>query len=172
MKENGLEDRITIFKGKMEEIKLPVEKVDIIISEWMGYFLLYEAMLDTVLYARDKYLVPDGLILPDKVNLNMAAIQDQKYKAKKFNFWNNVYDTNMSCIREVAWGEPLVDVIGSHLAISNTCKFFEIDLYTAKVNDLDFANKYEIRAIKNESIDGLVCWFDAIFSRLKNPITL
>jgi len=32
-------------------------QVDIIISEWMGYFLLYESMLDTVLVARDKYLV-------------------------------------------------------------------------------------------------------------------
>ena len=31
---NGLQDKITIMKGKMEEIKLPVEKVDIIISEW------------------------------------------------------------------------------------------------------------------------------------------
>lgn len=41
----------------MEEVVLPVEHVDIIISEWMGYFLLYESMLDSVLYARDKYLV-------------------------------------------------------------------------------------------------------------------
>lgn len=41
----------------MEEIDLPVPQVDIIISEWMGYFLLYENMLDTVLYARDKWLV-------------------------------------------------------------------------------------------------------------------
>jgi type I protein arginine methyltransferase len=41
----------------MEDIVLPVEKVDIIISEWMGYFLLYESMLDSVLWARDKYLV-------------------------------------------------------------------------------------------------------------------
>jgi len=48
---------ITLIKGKMEEVELPVEKVDIIISEWMGYFLLYESMLDTVLVARDKYLV-------------------------------------------------------------------------------------------------------------------
>jgi protein arginine N-methyltransferase 1 len=46
-----------VLKGKMEEIVLPVEKVDIIISEWMGYFLLYESMLDSVLWARDKYLV-------------------------------------------------------------------------------------------------------------------
>lgn len=48
---------VTVLKGKVEEINLPVEKVDIIISEWMGYFLLFENMLDTVLYARDKWLV-------------------------------------------------------------------------------------------------------------------
>ncbi len=57
IKNNGLSDKITVLKGKMEEIVLPVEKVDIIISEWMGYFLLYESMLDSVLWARDKYLV-------------------------------------------------------------------------------------------------------------------
>ena len=42
---------IEVHHGKMEEITLP-ENVDIILSEWMGYFLLYESMLDTVLYAR------------------------------------------------------------------------------------------------------------------------
>ena len=34
------------------------DQVDIIISEWMGYALLYESMLDTVLYARDKARPP------------------------------------------------------------------------------------------------------------------
>ena len=48
---------ITVLKGKIEEIELPVAKVDIIISEWMGYFLLFENMLNTVLCARDKWLV-------------------------------------------------------------------------------------------------------------------
>ncbi len=41
-------------------------QVDVIISEWMGYALLYESMLDTVLYARDKWLAPSGVLLPDK----------------------------------------------------------------------------------------------------------
>lgn len=50
---------ITVIKGKVEEIELPVPKVDVIISEWMGYFLLFENMLDTVLFARDKWLVSD-----------------------------------------------------------------------------------------------------------------
>jgi hypothetical protein len=57
VKDNGLDDKVTLIQGKMEEVVLPVDKVDIIISEWMGYFLLYESMLDTVLVARDKYLV-------------------------------------------------------------------------------------------------------------------
>lgn len=33
VKDNHLDDTITLIKGKMEEIVLPVEKVDIIISE-------------------------------------------------------------------------------------------------------------------------------------------
>ena len=58
IEENGLTDKITILNGLVEEIILPVDKVDIIISEWMGYFLLYESMLDCVLYTRDKWLRP------------------------------------------------------------------------------------------------------------------
>jgi len=48
---------ITLIQGKIEEVQLPVEQVDVIISEWMGYCLFYESMLSTVLCARDKWLV-------------------------------------------------------------------------------------------------------------------
>ena len=64
---NGLSDKITVIKGKMEEIELPVKQVDLIVSEWMGYFLFYESMLDSVLWARDKYLAKNGKMLPDRV---------------------------------------------------------------------------------------------------------
>jgi hypothetical protein len=80
---NGMSDKITLLQGKMEEVELPYPKVDIIISEWMGYFLLYESMLDTVLYARDKYLAPNGLIFPDKATIFMAGIEDGEYKDEK-----------------------------------------------------------------------------------------
>lgn len=80
---NGFSDKITLLQGKMEEVELPFPKVDIIISEWMGYFLLYESMLDTVLYARDRYLNPDGLIFPDKATIFMVGIEDGEYKEEK-----------------------------------------------------------------------------------------
>jgi len=49
---------VKLVRGKVEEVELPdgVEKVDIIISEWMGYCLFYESMLKTVIFARDKWL--------------------------------------------------------------------------------------------------------------------
>ena len=80
---NGMTSYITLLQGKMEEIKMPYPKVDIIISEWMGYFLLYESMLDTVIYARDNYLVTDGKIFPDKATIHMAGIEDGDYKDEK-----------------------------------------------------------------------------------------
>lgn len=82
---NGMSDKITLLQGKMEEVQLPFPEVDIIISEWMGYFLLYESMLDTVLWARDRYLRKDGkgLIFPDKATIFMAGIEDGEYKDEK-----------------------------------------------------------------------------------------
>ena len=76
---------ITLVKGKLEDTELPIKQFDIIISEWMGYFLLYESMLDTVLEARDRYLKPGGLIFPDHATLYIAAIEDQEYKEEKIN---------------------------------------------------------------------------------------
>ena len=61
-------------------------QVDVIISEWMGYFLLYESMLDTVLVARDRWLAPGGVLLPDKASLWLTAIEDAEYKCA-FVLW-------------------------------------------------------------------------------------
>lgn len=62
--------------GKVEEVQLPVDKVDTIVSEWMGYFLIYESMLDTVLYARDRWLRKGGAMYPNWATLYIAGFQD------------------------------------------------------------------------------------------------
>lgn len=40
-------------------------------------------MLDTVLIARDRYLVPGGLMFPDHATLFLAGIEDADYKEEK-----------------------------------------------------------------------------------------
>jgi protein arginine N-methyltransferase 1 len=173
VKKNNLSDKITIIKSKVEEAVLPVEKVDIIISEWMGYLLLYESMLDTVLYARDKWLTKDGIILPDKAVIKLAAIEDVNYKSSKLDFWNDVgYDVDMTCIKPAAICEPLVDVCDREAINSSVCKIFEIDIYTVKKEDLDFSSSYELTVLRNDNFSGLLAWFDVYFDKLPNKVEL
>lgn len=60
----------------MERVELPVNKVDIIVSEWMGYFLLFEGMLDSFIYARDTFLKEDGHVLPSRCNMTIVGVSD------------------------------------------------------------------------------------------------
>ncbi len=84
---NGLSDKITLVKGKVEEIVLPADvlSVDIIVSEWMGYFLLYETMLPSVFYARDKWMRRcNGIsVYEDCMQNNRQYTTEEAQKAKK-----------------------------------------------------------------------------------------
>lgn len=98
VKTNDLDDIITVIKGKVEEITLPegVEKVDIIVSEWMGYALLYESMLDSVLHARDRFLKPGGVMAPSQCRMNLALCDASEVRKDRIDFWDDVYGTVLS----------------------------------------------------------------------------
>eukprot|EP00316_Scyphosphaera_apsteinii_P021063 CAMPEP_0119317090 /NCGR_PEP_ID=MMETSP1333-20130426/41958_1 /TAXON_ID=418940 /ORGANISM="Scyphosphaera apsteinii, Strain RCC1455" /LENGTH=370 /DNA_ID=CAMNT_0007322929 /DNA_START=14 /DNA_END=1126 /DNA_ORIENTATION=- len=78
---NGFQEVIIVLEGYMEQLSLP-EQVDIILSEWMGYFLLRESMLDSVIASRVKYLKPGGALYPSHAQLHMAPLCTQLYHAR------------------------------------------------------------------------------------------
>ncbi|CAJ0835642.1 113_t:CDS:10 [Entrophospora sp. SA101] len=168
--ENKLDDKITLIKGKMEEVKLPVDQVDIIISEWMGYFLLYESMLDTVIVARDKYLKPGGMIFPDKATLFLSAIEDGEYKEEKIGFWDNVYGFDFSSIKSVALREPLVDVVDYKAIVTKPNAIKEIDINTVQKSDLDFKAPFTLTALRDDYIHAFISWFEITFSVCHKPV--
>lgn len=99
VKANGVQDVVEVIEGSVEDIILP-EKVDVIISEWMGYFLLRESMFDSVICARDRWLKPDGLMYPSHARMWVAPIRsglvDQKmddYESSMNDWFSFVDDT-------------------------------------------------------------------------------
>ena len=107
---NGLSDVVEVIQCKVEELELP-EKVDVIISEWMGYFLLRESMFDSVLVARDKWMKPGGAMFPSHAKMYLSAIKTNKTEQKKqeldesLNVWDefvantsNNYGIDLSCM--------------------------------------------------------------------------
>jgi len=151
-------------------VTLPVEKVDIIISEWMGYFLLYESMLDTVIFARDKWLVQGGLVFPDKATLYITAIEDGDYKEEKIHFWDRVYGFNMSSIKEMAYKEPLVDTVQANAIVTNAVPVLTVDITTVKKTDLDFSANFKLSAQRNDYVHAFIAYFDIEFSKCHKPV--
>ncbi|XXG97903.1 hypothetical protein Hte_004219 [Hypoxylon texense] len=107
---NGLSHIITCVHGRIEEITLPggVEQVDIIVSEWMGYCLLFEAMLPSVLWARDRYLRAGGLLEPSHANLWLAPVADPEYVADNIHFWRDVYGFDMRAMQSGIYDDARV----------------------------------------------------------------
>jgi protein arginine N-methyltransferase 3 len=90
VKENGLDDVITVLRGRVEDVEIP-EKADVLVSEWMGYALLYESMLDSVLAARDRFLAPGGLLAPGQARMCFALADAADLWRERVGFWADVY---------------------------------------------------------------------------------
>ncbi|GFE55113.1 histone arginine methyltransferase PRMT1 [Babesia ovis] len=169
---NGAADKVTFLHGKCEDLDLPVDKVDIIVSEWMGYFLLYENMLESVLYCRDKWLKPGGLLFPDRARLYLSAIEDAEYKCDKLDTWRDVYGFDFSLMRPYLLEEPLVDTVDPKTLNTTDCCVLDLDLRTCKISDVDFTSDFLLVVQRKDYVHALCFWFDVIFSACHKPLTL
>ncbi|XP_076114454.1 protein arginine N-methyltransferase 1-B-like isoform X2 [Mytilus galloprovincialis] len=164
---NGFSDVITLIKCKVEDAKLPdgIDKVDIIISETMGYCLLFESSIHSILFARDKWLKKEGgLIFPDKFWLYLTAFEDKRFR-DKISYWDNVQGYDMSSIiQHQDFDSMYVDVIDASKVVSNSSLIKEINLYTVKEKELSLEAPYHIQINKTGVVDGFLTYFDIGFS--------
>ncbi|XP_034435852.1 protein arginine N-methyltransferase 3 [Hippoglossus hippoglossus] len=162
---NQLEDKITLIKGRIEDISLPVEKVDIIISEWMGYFLLFESMLDSVLYARDLYLADGGSVYPDLCNISLAAVGDTQRHQDRIAFWDDVYGFNMACMKKAVVPEAVVEVVKADSLISEPAVIQTLDCNRVCLSELEFASDFCLKITNTTECTAVVGYFDIFFDK-------
>jgi len=172
VKENGLDGIITLLQGRIEEITLPVPEVDIIISEWMGYFLLFEAMLDSVLVARDRWLAPGGILAPSQTRILLAGIDDENVKNDRHSFWDDVYGFKMSAMKESVVNEAIVDFVSDKTIITDAVCIKDLPLQTIRIPELDFVSSFKLTAGKKGTIYALMGWFDTWFTRDGHDVPL
>ncbi|XP_043225519.1 protein arginine N-methyltransferase 1-like isoform X2 [Amphibalanus amphitrite] len=166
VRENRLSDIITLVKGRLEDAKLPGgpdRKFDIIVSEWMGYFLLFEGMLDSVLYARDRLLADGGRLLPNRCTISLVAASDQERYDNLLTFWEDVYGFRMSCLRPEVLQEASVEVVPAAAVCSQPCLLKTLDINTIRVEDTEFTSPFRLRALRSCRVTALVGYFDTHF---------
>ncbi|XP_028751665.1 probable histone-arginine methyltransferase 1.4 isoform X2 [Neltuma alba] len=167
-----LGQRITVIKGKVEDVELP-EKADILISEPMGTLLVNERMLESYVIARDRFLSPEGKMFPTVGRIHMAPFTDEYLFieiANKALFWQqqNYYGVDLTPLYGTAFqgyfSQPVVDAFDPRLLIAPPM-FHVIDFTKIKEEEL-----YEIDiplrfvASVGARVHGLACWFDVLFN--------
>lgn len=159
-------DNIKFVKGRIEDVKSPAvteDKVDIIISEWMGYFLLFEGMLDSVIYARDHYLKPDGLLLPNRCNISLVGLGDEQRHKEYISFWNDVYGFDMAPMQSEVLKEAIVEVCRNDCVLTDPVVIAEFDVKTVSYTCPNFAFDFKLTVKKSGKITGFVGYFDTFF---------
>nr|KAF6478375.1 protein arginine methyltransferase 2 [Molossus molossus] len=139
--QNGFADIITVFQQKVEDVVLP-EKVDVLVSEWMGTCLLFEFMIESILYARDAWLKEDGIIWPTTAALHLVPCSADKDYRSKVLFWDNAYEFNLSALKSLAIKEFFSKPKYNHIlkpedCLSEPCTILQLDMRTVQIADLE-----------------------------------
>ncbi|KAG6337383.1 hypothetical protein ID866_1706 [Astraeus odoratus] len=175
VQENGLGNIITVIRGKVEEISLPdgITHVDIILSEWMGYALLYESMLDSVLHARDRFLSPSsGIIAPSQCRMMLALCEGNEIHKERARFWNDVYGFDLSEMSKDVYNHAIIDVVSPESIVSDPYIVKDLHLHTITPHQLDFKSTFSLtcKSPKRIKIHAFILYFDTFFATGAGPL--
>ncbi|CAH0724384.1 unnamed protein product, partial [Brenthis ino] len=176
VKENNYDNIIEVIHSKVEDVNLPEDiKVDAIVSEWMGFYLLHEGMLDSVFNARDKFLKPDGEMFPESAVIYVAPCSVPNLYNKWKEFHGVLLSTFAKQLRASKSSKPEImqilkdDLLGPEIAMA------WLNLREDTVSDLDsYSIQHVVGASRNGQYQGICVWFECNFPQItsENQIIL
>lgn len=162
-RKNGLADRVRFYRSRIEDAVLPVDSVDVIVSEWMGGILLMEDMLPAVLYARDRWLKPGGLLLPDQARLFLAPLRDVA----------GISSREFPGLRETISSQVWVSIIDPSRFLAKPACILDLDLYTMQAQAAaSYRAAFRFVIEQAGELNGFALWFDVAFNNMRPPVLL
>ncbi|XP_067152349.1 protein arginine N-methyltransferase 3 isoform X2 [Apteryx mantelli] len=130
-----------------------------------GYFLLFESMLDSVIYAKDKYLAEGGSVYPDTCTISLVAVGDMNKHVDKLVFWEDVYGFDMSCMKKAVIPEAVVEVLDPNTIISAASVIKRINCNAASIPDLEFSEEFTLTITTSTRCTAVAGYFDIFFEK-------
>jgi len=155
---SGLGEKIVFIKGKSDRVELP-EKVNVIISELIGYFGLEENLLHFKINARERFLKPKGRLVPAWLELYLVPVESEVIWRKNIGLWNrDYYGFDFSPVRDYAVSQRyLADGTNKVVHLATPSMISHIDFYEIEKIPFVFEAKFAIS--KKGSFHGLMGYF-------------
>jgi len=159
---NGLEDRVVVHRGDAREVEL--EPADVLVSEWLGHLALTEGMFPAVAAVRDRWLRPDGRIVPAAVDLSLAPAADDADPPEGWAFWTGRpygLDLSPALAAEERSPQSYAERIAPERLMAAPARIHRLDCRTAGLAELSFAADVELALERGGPLLGLAGWFAA-----------
>jgi SAM-dependent methyltransferase len=160
---NGAAAIVRVIEGPVEAVRLP-ERVDVIVSEWLGSIGVDENLLGVVLLARDRWLKPGRRLVPRRVTAWMAPAYLPQRPDVAF-FRRRPYGLDLTPLVEPSVHELLsyrrrvtpADLVAPPLALWDT----DVGAVPAERAALPARAVVDFVAPRPAAVNGLVAWFSA-----------
>jgi len=163
---NGVADTVQVIQGDLMDIELP-ERVDVIVSEWLGGFGIDEGMLVPVIAARDRWLKTGGTMIPRSVTAWTALVHDRQLGETVGFLRDDPYGLNLDGLVDMNLNEIIYSGSARHLAREDQ-RSEPGRLWTSETEliSLDRARatheaETELRVTHAGTANALALWFSA-----------
>lgn len=163
---NGLSDRITFYAADSRDIDIS-DTVDVLVSELIGHIAFEEGMVETILDAKERFLKPQGTLIPQSVVLHAAPVSEHHIYDSCVDIWQPAYGIDYSPMRERAVKACYVTDISERDLVADHRAIFSVDFSQGKYPNIQTQAQYVAR--RRADITGVTLWFDAV---LNGPILL
>jgi protein arginine N-methyltransferase 1 len=125
---NGFQDRVEFIAKFSTQAVLPV-RADVIVGDIHDTFGLQPHGLAAVVDARDRWLKPDGVLLPCAIELKTVPIEAPDLYDRTIDIWRrHVHGLDLSPMRALAVNQPTAARFDQSQLLANAASLASIDL--------------------------------------------
>lgn len=153
--DNGLSDRVAVHHADIRALE-PIEPVDLIVSDFMGRFLVDDMMLQAM-DAALRWLKPDGRCCPARVALRVAPVAFE-HLAPLDTFALPIGGLDLSSLESTAMASNYPAAVAPHAVLADPAPYYE---WTPADRSAPFDRSLRFEISRPGRLRGLAGWFDA-----------
>lgn len=140
------------------------EKVDVLVSEWMGHCLFYEAMLEPLLTVRDCFLAKGGVMIPAEVSLHIGLVNDEEILEDLCFLQDKPYGLDFSPISHVPLQQSDLVALDSESLLESVAHMGSLDMHT--ISKAQAPRVFTAKLVPSEKTEifALCAWFSTSLS--------
>jgi len=158
---NGFSDSIIFYKQDSRDCNLP-EKVDVVVSELIGHIAFEEGMAESLFDAKERFLVTNGVMLPERVVLKVALVEENEVYPECIDCWQDIGGIDYSLMREEAVKACYLSSLNDRNLLSEPKIFFSVNF--KERCQLNLQDKHSFKVCRSGKINGIALWFEAYLS--------